>query len=178
MHAHNRRVDHLHGGVMGASKRVHDLAPDARSPPANEAIVGGGVWTKTVRRVPPSGAAAWPLTARAQEAGRIYRIGVLSAGLRDTPDWLAVFDELRRAGFTRKCANVSPNGAPSVQDFSTCQRPSRVMGQVTIWQTTTRESEPRCDGRCAQSCCPATVQDALCVNRWRHLLVATVPGAV
>ncbi len=46
-----------------------------------------------------SGAAAWPLAARAQEAGQIYRIGVLSAGLRDGPYWLAVFDELRRAGF-------------------------------------------------------------------------------
>jgi hypothetical protein len=35
---------------MGASQRVHDLAPDAR-PPANEAIVAGGVWTEGLRQV-------------------------------------------------------------------------------------------------------------------------------
>ena len=49
MHADNGRVDHLRGRVVGASQRVHNLAPDARPPPANEAIVAGGVRTKTVR---------------------------------------------------------------------------------------------------------------------------------
>ena len=44
-------------------------------------------------------AVAWPLAARAQEAGRTYQIGGLSAGPRGAPYWLAVFDELRRAGF-------------------------------------------------------------------------------
>ena len=48
-------------------------------------------------------AAALPLfrvpVARAQEAGRTYRIGGLSAGPRGAPYWLAVFDELRRTGF-------------------------------------------------------------------------------
>jgi putative ABC transport system substrate-binding protein len=46
-----------------------------------------------------SAAVAWPLAARAQEAGRTYQIGGLSAGPRSAPYWLAVFDELRRAGF-------------------------------------------------------------------------------
>ncbi len=40
-----------------------------------------------------------PLAARAQEAGRTYRLGILSAGKRDAPYWLAMFDELPRAGF-------------------------------------------------------------------------------
>jgi ABC-type uncharacterized transport system substrate-binding protein len=44
-------------------------------------------------------AATWPLAARAQETGRTYRLGVLSAGPRGQPLWLATFDELRRAGF-------------------------------------------------------------------------------
>ena len=44
-------------------------------------------------------AATWPLAARAQETGRTYRLGVLSAGPRGQPLWLAMFDELRRAGF-------------------------------------------------------------------------------
>ena len=40
-----------------------------------------------------------PLAARAQEAGRTYRLGILSAAKRDAPYWLAMFDELPRAGF-------------------------------------------------------------------------------
>ena len=44
-------------------------------------------------------AVVWALAARAQEAGRTYRIGGLSAGPRGAPYWLAVFDELRRTGF-------------------------------------------------------------------------------
>jgi putative tryptophan/tyrosine transport system substrate-binding protein len=45
------------------------------------------------------GAVAWPLAARGQEVGRTYQIGGLSAGPRAAPYWVAVFDELRRAGF-------------------------------------------------------------------------------
>jgi ABC-type uncharacterized transport system substrate-binding protein len=44
-------------------------------------------------------AVAWPLAVRAQESGRTYQIGGLSAGPRGAPYWLAVFDELRQAGF-------------------------------------------------------------------------------
>jgi putative ABC transport system substrate-binding protein len=44
-------------------------------------------------------AAAWPLAARAQEPGRIYRLGGLHASPRDLPHHLALFDELRRLGF-------------------------------------------------------------------------------
>ena len=42
---------------------------------------------------------AWPLAARAQEAGRTYRLGGLAVNPRDAPLWVAMFDELRRAGF-------------------------------------------------------------------------------
>ena len=44
-------------------------------------------------------AVAWPLAALAQQAGRTYRVGALSAGLRDSPPSVALFDELRRFGF-------------------------------------------------------------------------------
>jgi len=44
-------------------------------------------------------AVAWPLAALAQEAGRTYRVGTLSAGPRDSPPTVAMFDELRRFGF-------------------------------------------------------------------------------
>src|SRR5215213_9388666 len=53
MHADNRRVDHLHGGVMSAGECAHDLGPNARSSPANEAIVASGVRIKVVRHVAP-----------------------------------------------------------------------------------------------------------------------------
>jgi putative tryptophan/tyrosine transport system substrate-binding protein len=40
----------------------------------------------------------WPLELRAQQPGRIYRLGVLSRGPREPP-FDALFDELRRQGF-------------------------------------------------------------------------------
>jgi len=42
---------------------------------------------------------AWPLAARGQESGRIYRVGALFASPRDAPQHVAFFDELRRLGF-------------------------------------------------------------------------------
>ena len=53
MHTDNRRVDHLHGSVMGASENVHDLGPDARSSPANEAVVASGVRTEVFWQIAP-----------------------------------------------------------------------------------------------------------------------------
>jgi len=44
--------------------------------------------------------AVWPLAARGQEPGRIYRLGCLFASPRDAPHYVALFDELRRLGFT------------------------------------------------------------------------------
>ncbi len=44
-------------------------------------------------------AVLWPAEVQAQEAGRTYRLGFLSAGPRNAPYWLEVFDELRQAGF-------------------------------------------------------------------------------
>ena len=45
------------------------------------------------------GAAAWPLAARAQQAGRTYRLGCLFPPPRDSPPNMAFLDELRRRGF-------------------------------------------------------------------------------
>ena len=38
---------------MSPSECAYDPGPDARSPPANEAIVAGGVRAKTIRQIPP-----------------------------------------------------------------------------------------------------------------------------
>ena len=51
------------------------------------------------RRVFIASAAAAPFTARAQEPGRTYRIGFLTAIGRRSPPTLAFLDELRRSGF-------------------------------------------------------------------------------
>src|SRR5262245_48280382 len=45
------------------------------------------------------GATTWPLAARAQQPGRTYHLGLLVRNPRDTPQWLAFFDELRLSGF-------------------------------------------------------------------------------
>ena len=45
------------------------------------------------------GAAAWPLAARAQEAGKTYRLGCLLPLPRDAPINVAFFNELQRLGF-------------------------------------------------------------------------------
>ena len=45
------------------------------------------------------GAVAWPLAARAQVAGRTYRLGVLQPFPRDHPFNMGIFDGLRHRGF-------------------------------------------------------------------------------
>ena len=41
------------------------------------------------------GAVAWPLAARAQDAGRVYRLAFISGLSHDNPLIAAFFDELR-----------------------------------------------------------------------------------
>jgi ABC-type uncharacterized transport system substrate-binding protein len=56
-------------------------------------------------------AAAWPLAARAQEPGRIYRLGAVIPVGRQTPGVVAFFDEMRLFGFTEgQNLTVLPNG--------------------------------------------------------------------
>jgi hypothetical protein len=45
-------------------------------------------------------AAAWPLAARAQQAGRIYRIAPLTLNPRSAPHYAAFFEGLSQFGFT------------------------------------------------------------------------------
>ena len=44
-------------------------------------------------------AAAWPLAAHAQQAGRTYRLGVLHNQGPQSPQFPPFYDELRRLGF-------------------------------------------------------------------------------
>jgi hypothetical protein len=49
MHADDGGIDHLDSGIVSSGKRVYDATPDARPPPADDAIVTRGVWTKRPR---------------------------------------------------------------------------------------------------------------------------------
>ena len=42
---------------------------------------------------------AWPLELPAQQPGRTYRLGALFNNARETPNYVALMDELRRHGF-------------------------------------------------------------------------------
>jgi hypothetical protein len=53
VHTDDRRVDHLHGRIMGCGQGGHDLIPDACLAPANEAIVAGGVGSVAPRQIAP-----------------------------------------------------------------------------------------------------------------------------
>ena len=44
-------------------------------------------------------AASWPFAARAQQAGRTYRLGVLHNQGPQSPQFPPFYDELRRLGF-------------------------------------------------------------------------------
>src|SRR5262245_8424843 len=56
-------------------------------------------------------ALTWPLGARAQEPGRVYRLAVVITAGRDEPSTLAFFDELRVHGFVEgKNLEVIPDG--------------------------------------------------------------------
>jgi hypothetical protein len=53
MNPHNRSVDHLDGSIMGGSQSVHNPAPDASPPPADEAVVASGVGAEALRQITP-----------------------------------------------------------------------------------------------------------------------------
>jgi len=51
--ADNGSVDHLHSSVVRSGQGVYDTASYAGPPPANEAIVAGGVWAEVDWKVAP-----------------------------------------------------------------------------------------------------------------------------
>jgi putative ABC transport system substrate-binding protein len=61
-------------------------------------------------------AVAWPLAARAQEAGRTYRIGFLVPHAREAPWVVAFFDELRLSGFIEGQNLIVVPGSFNVRD--------------------------------------------------------------
>src|SRR5215471_14979397 len=82
-----------------------------------------------------SGAACLLWTdARAQEPGRIYRLGMLSDVPREDATMVATFDELRRAGFVEG-QNLRVEGSFSIRDEETPEVAARLVaaGVDVIW---------------------------------------------
>ena len=53
MHAHDRRINHLHGRFMSGGQRLHDLVPDASPPPADQAVVASRIGSVDFREIAP-----------------------------------------------------------------------------------------------------------------------------
>jgi len=53
MHTYDRRIDHLNRRIMNCGQCIPDLAPDACSSPANEAIVASRTGAKDPRQIAP-----------------------------------------------------------------------------------------------------------------------------
>ena len=53
VHAHDRRIDHLHRRIMSSGQHLHDPVPDAGPPPANEPIVASGTGSVGLRQIAP-----------------------------------------------------------------------------------------------------------------------------
>ena len=61
------------------------------------------------------GAAAWPLAARAQETGRVYRLGAMTPSAKNSPHITAFYDELRVLGFVEG-RNLKVEGGYELRD--------------------------------------------------------------
>src|SRR6266851_1743620 len=71
---------------------------------------------------------------RAQEPGRVYRLGFLSDSPREDPSIVALFDELRRSGFVEG-QNLRVEGRFSIRDEETPEVAARLVaaGVDAIW---------------------------------------------
>ena len=107
MHPNDRGVDHLHRNVMGASQRIHDLAPHARPPPANEAIIAGGVRAEGLGQAPPRRARTQH-PKDAFENAPIVHPGDATRLVRQH-----LLDAIRKSGESHRCSQHSrlPGGA-------------------------------------------------------------------
>jgi putative ABC transport system substrate-binding protein len=73
-------------------------------------------------------------TGRAQEPGRVYRLGMLSDSSREDPSIVALFDELRRAGFVEG-QNLRVEGRFLIRDEETPEVAAMLVaaGVDAIW---------------------------------------------
>ena len=73
------------------------------------------------------GAVAWPIAARAQEAGRTYRLGFVLPIGRQTPPVVASFDELRLNGFIEGTNLATVAGSFGLEGSTPAERAATVV---------------------------------------------------
>ena len=73
------------------------------------------------------GAVAWPIAARAQEAGRTYRLGFVLPIGRQTPPVVAFFDELRLNGFIEGTNLATVAGSFGLEGSTPAERAATVV---------------------------------------------------
>jgi hypothetical protein len=90
MNAH-RGVDHLDGSIMSSSQCVHDPAPHASPPPANEAIVASGIGAELLRQIAPRCAKSQDPKIAIQDTAVVHPWGIArlfgSIGLMAAHSW-------------------------------------------------------------------------------------------
>src|SRR5215468_5900232 len=76
-------------------------------------------------------AAAWPMAAHPQEAGRSYRLGFMVPLSPDAPSIVAFFDELRLAGFIEGQNLIVVPGGFDVRDERLTERAAVIRSYST-----------------------------------------------
>jgi hypothetical protein len=119
------------GCLLSGVKPTSQIHPvmSAYDPSATRAArdICAAVRRRDFIKVIDGSATAWPLAARAQEAGRVYRLGSLFYGPRTSPVYAAFFDGLRRYGFVE-----GQNLLPDPSGYGAGSRIRSCLGRVLI----------------------------------------------
>jgi hypothetical protein len=104
VHAHNGRINHLHGRIMACGQRIHELVPHASPSPTNEAIVAGDVRAKALGQIAPWRTRTQNLKDAVEHAAVIYTSKGTCSCSRASRWPAAEFLELARRDRPEKCA--------------------------------------------------------------------------
>ncbi len=156
MHAHNGRINHLHGRIMACGQRIHKLVPHASPAPANKSVVAGGVRAKVLRQIAPRRTpSVWELESRARrdhQTTKVLRVLGCVPRLDGATGSSGRRPRSLRGGnrgpcLVRRCRAVGLWGferrGPSLVVWA--MRWQGVICGVRLWWASTREQWSRCE---------------------------------